>query len=393
MIETLNQKMLVMEEEIKNITERNDNLSKKVLKYEENGAAFLSEMQEGEGGKMGKSGTQNVLHKELIKMSQTLKLKEEMLEKIAKLPDLSDDIKNILEHKQSITEIVAKTASETTEDELKKSIFNKTSELSIFKGKNHTLYMNEEDTNLLINNILEMREQLQYDEKHIKDLNDKIESLSEELREAVQESNPNIVAITNKLADELVNKAEIRYAQEKMQILRDLENRVSKVVQLEIALDESEERFRRLENTMGQGDTHLRKKISKLENQAEQLTVMYHQVVSEKSVLKVDYQVAEKKLKRKDDKIVALEQTLSKLKEQNTSLKKILNGLKILKMRQNDENKVVENNNVTGIPSSGRIVKPLRGGKKEATPRGLTGSQSKLIQNIISEGTPIKKKI
>ena len=44
-----------------------------------------------------------------------------------------------------------------------------------------------------------------------------------------------------------------------MQILRDLENRVSKVVELEMALDESEERFRRLENNMSQGDVTLRK--------------------------------------------------------------------------------------------------------------------------------------
>lgn len=178
-----------------------------------------------------------------------------------------------------------------------------------------------------------------------------------------------------------------------MQILRDLENRVSKVVQLEISLDEAEERFRRLENTINQGDFALRKRINKLENQAEQLTIMYHQVVSEKSVLKVDFQVSEKKLKRKDDKITALEMTLHKLREQNNSLKKILTGLKNLKMRASDENRVIESNNVTGIPSQSRIVKPLRGGRKEVTPRGISGQQSRLVNEIMQESRSELKKI
>jgi len=42
---------------------------------------------------------------------------------------------------------------------------------------------------------------------------------------------------------------------------------------------------------------------------------MYHQVVSEKSVIKVDFQVAEKKMQRKEDKILNLEKTMSKLRD------------------------------------------------------------------------------
>ena len=114
---------------------------------------------------------------------------------------------------------------------------------------------------------------------------------------------------------------------------------------------------------------------------------MYHQVVTEKSVLKVDFQVAEKKLKRKDDKIASLEKTLNKLREHNSSLKKILMAVKSLKIRAPDENKVIESNNVTGIPSSGRIVKPMRGGRKEATPRGpqYVDKQAQLLNEIIND--------
>ena len=79
---------------------------------------------------------------------------------------------------------------------------------------------------------------------------------------------------------------------------------------------------------MGSGDKPLRKKIAQLERNVQQLTLMYHQVVSEKSVIKVDYQVAEKKMSRKEDKIHTLEKTMSKLRDQNLQLKTILNKVK-----------------------------------------------------------------
>ena len=393
-IETQKQKLLVIDEELKNMTESHEKLSKKVNKYEEMGGVYLPEMEDEEG-QIKKKSPQNSMHKELIKISQQLKNKEMIIHKISGLADLSAQIKKILNMEED-TKQVEENKDGELEEQLKASIIEWKSDLAEYKGKPLTCFFNEEQTSKLISSQIELREKQLFDNKQKKDLSVKVNSLSEELRGAVEESNPNIQAITKKLADEEISKAESRWAHEKIQILRDLENRVSKVVQLEISLDESEERFRRLENTINQGDVPLRKKINKLENQAEQLTIMYHQVVSEKSVLKVDYQVAEKKLKRKDDKIFALEKTLNKLREQNNSLKKILNGLKNLKMRASDENKVLESNNVTGIPSSGRIVKPLRGGRKDMTPRGLSGKQSRLLQDLLLDsgaGSNQKKNI
>ena len=276
--------------------------------------------------------------------------------------------------------------------EFKEALLKTSTDLSIFKNKSISLFINEEDTNNLIKSQIQLRQQQKLDAKQKNELAVQIDSLSNELKNAVEESNPNIQAITRKLADEQIMKAENIWANEKIQILRDLENRVSKVVQLEIALDESHERNRRIENTINQGDVPLRKKIGKLENQAEQLTIMYHQVVSEKSVLKVDLQVSEKKLKRKDEKIIQLEKALSKLKEGNIVLKRILKGLKNLKLRANNENKVLEGNNVTGIPSSGRIVKPLRGGRKDFTPRGLSEKEAKALNEFRNYATLLKQK-
>ena len=118
------------------------------------------------------------------------------------------------------------------------------------------------------------------------------------------------------------------YEDEKVQILRDLQNRVDKVVGLQMELNEAKEQYRMLESSLTQGDKALKKNTAKLERNLEQITLMYHQVVSEKSVLKVDLQVAEKKIARKEEKVSQLERGMTQLMDQNKKLKAILNAAK-----------------------------------------------------------------
>jgi hypothetical protein len=52
-------------------------------------------------------------------------------------------------------------------------------------------------------------------------------------------------------------------------------------------------------------------KAQKLEKSLEQMNAMYQSVISEKSSMKVDLTVAEKRIIRKDEKIVQLEKNLA----------------------------------------------------------------------------------
>ena len=174
------------------------------------------------------------------------------------------------------------------------------------------------------------------------------------------------------------------YEDEKVQILRDLQNRVDKVVGLQMELNEAKEQYRMLESSLTQGDKALKKNTAKLERNLEQITLMYHQVVSEKSVLKVDLQVAEKKIARKEEKVSQLERGMTQLMDQNKKLKAILNAAKnaqVVLTRGNGEgvciSKIGGGGSLTGIPSNARIVKPIRGGRSSTinTPRGLSRAQ------------------
>jgi hypothetical protein len=56
-------------------------------------------------------------------------------------------------------------------------------------------------------------------------------------------------------------------------------------------IDEMKSQMSGMENLMSLGEKNFKKKVSSLESNLEQLTVMYHQLLSQRSVLKVDNQV------------------------------------------------------------------------------------------------------
>ena len=108
---------------------------------------------------------------------------------------------------------------------------------------------------------------------------------------------------------------------------------------------------------MSEGDRALKKKVNSLERNLEQLTLMYHQLVSAKSVLKIDNQVNEKKLKRKVAKVNQLEQELITYREKIEAYKK-----KSVSMKKERE----DHYRMTMIPKHTNIKRSIRGGSRNA---------------------------
>lgn len=61
---------------------------------------------------------------------------------------------------------------------------------------------------------------------------------------------------------------------------------------MEVELDETKEKFRHLENSMTSGEKSLKRKVTSLEGNLEQLTLIYHQLVSKLTNSKIDIQVS-----------------------------------------------------------------------------------------------------
>ena len=165
------------------------------------------------------------------------------------------------------------------------------------------------------------------------------------------------------------------FDQMKKSLMRDLQNRCEKVVELEISLDESKEQYNnvvRSSNTKAQ-----QKKMAFLERNLEQLTHVQKQLVEQNSSLKKEVALAERKLMARTERIQALELSLaesqSKLNVQNKKFEEQIQAVRE-KLNQARESRPGLAGGLN--PGFGRIAKPLRGGggaPGNAGPPVLTG--------------------
>lgn len=99
----------------------------------------------------------------------------------------------------------------------------------------------------------------------------------------------------------------------KKSLMRDLQNRCERVVELEISLDETREQYNnvlRSSNNRAQ-----QKKMAFLERNLEQLTQVQRQLVEQNSALKKEVAIAERKLIARNERIQSLESLLQESQE------------------------------------------------------------------------------
>ncbi|KAI5803293.1 kinesin heavy chain [Peziza echinospora] len=150
----------------------------------------------------------------------------------------------------------------------------------------------------------------------------------------------------------------------KKSLMRDLQNRCERVVELEISLDETREQYNnvlRSSNNRAQ-----QKKMAFLERNLEQLTHVQRQLVEQNSSLKKEVAIAERKLIARNERITSLESLLQESQEkltaanhrfeaQLTAVKERLEAVKI-------GSKSLQPAGFSFQGASSRIAKPLRGG-------------------------------
>lgn len=156
----------------------------------------------------------------------------------------------------------------------------------------------------------------------------------------------------------------------KKSLMRDLQNRCERVVELEISLDETREQYNnvlRSSNNRAQ-----QKKMAFLERNLEQLTHVQRQLVEQNGSLKKEVAIAERKLMARNERIMSLEALLQDSQEkltaanhrfeaQLTAVKERLEAAK----HGSTRNMSSASNNPVGFNFGGagsRIAKPLRGG-------------------------------
>ena len=128
-----------------------------------------------------------------------------------------------------------------------------------------------------------------------------------------------------------------RWLDEKKSMGKELETRLKKVVELELNIEAEKEKYTALVDNMSDGERALNKRIDKLKRNLEQLDLMYHQLVNQQSILKVEKQVGERKIDRLNEKIKNFDRIRKENNEKITNLEmensKLNEELKLVKAR------------------------------------------------------------
>ena len=135
----------------------------------------------------------------------------------------------------------------------------------------------------------------------------------------------------------------------------------ARIIRLENDVKEYKEKLLLFESQLTPDEKNLHKKIYTLEKNLEQVNSMYHQIVTQKSVLKIENQIYEKKLKKRNEKINML------IKENN-------NLMEQLKSRDG-----IQKNKDSPVP---RLIKVIRGNGNKSNKNNNPKSNEKFNLNL-----------
>ncbi|KAK3400084.1 kinesin heavy chain [Sordaria brevicollis] len=164
----------------------------------------------------------------------------------------------------------------------------------------------------------------------------------------------------------------------KKSLMRDLQNRCERVVELEISLDETREQYNnvlRSSNNRAQ-----QKKMAFLERNLEQLTQVQRQLVEQNSALKKEVAIAERKLMARNERIQSLESLLQesqeKMAQANHKFEVQLAAVKdrLEAAKAGSTRGLGTDAGLGGFSIGSRIAKPLRGGGDAVGPGAATAT-------------------
>ncbi|KAL1721164.1 putative kinesin-1 [Schizophyllum commune] len=260
------------------------------------------------------------------------------------------------------------------------------------KTKLEAQYAAKRDAHL--SEMVDLRQQLEMKTNEVRNLhatNESLKSVNEELKRAFAVTSAGIEGGKNlaESAQDLertrkaINVQLAEFDGVKKSLMRDLQNRCEKVVELEIQLDEIKEQYNnviRNSNSKAQ-----QKKMAFLERNLEQLTLVQKQLVDQNSTLKKEAGIAERKLLARNERIQNLEALLQdadrRLSVQNQKFEAQLQAVKE-RLDQARAQKAAASSPL----NFGRIAKPLRGGRPTEHGAVTGGSASPLARIQGEEG-------
>ncbi|EDU41068.1 kinesin heavy chain [Pyrenophora tritici-repentis Pt-1C-BFP] len=163
---------------------------------------------------------------------------------------------------------------------------------------------------------LELVETLKQDTARLAEESQKLKAENESLQQRIK-SGAIANGVANGINGKTVQQQIAEFDNMKKSLMRDLQNRCERVVELEISLDETREQYNNVLRTSN--NRAQQKKMMFLERNLEQLTVVQRQLVEQNSSLKKEVAIAERKLIARNERIQSLESLLQDSQEKLTA--------------------------------------------------------------------------
>ena len=160
----------------------------------------------------------------------------------------------------------------------------------------------------------------------------------------------------NNILDNISNEA----------LQKSFNDKNARILRLESDVKEYKEKLSLFESQLTPDEKNLHKKIYTLEKNLEQVNSMYHQIVTQKSVLKIENQIFEKKLKKRNEKI-------------NTLMKENYNLLEQLKVKDEKIQGFQKSKNNDG--PAPRLIKVIRGSNNKKIGSGENNGINSTVKN------------
>lgn len=299
------------------INETKEMLQKKIDHIYENNILINKEgksssNKEEEEQNKEQSAFMNNVQEEVRKLHFQLKQKDTIINKLTKLIEKrgegDDEYGNQDDSKAEIDKIL----HGAVEPEQSKGQERELIELLCQKAEIEQSYINEccfstlinpHDVKEILKNHNEMLAEMKKIEENAQQQKSEIDNLKTTLNNELQKEQPDIDKITQRIVKQELDVQKKEFDVIRGQLEKDLHNRIDKVIKLELQLEEVKDAYKSLEHSISRDDLKFKQKAQNLEKNLEQIHQMYQNVTSEKSILKVDLQVAERKLSRKEEKI------------------------------------------------------------------------------------------
>ena len=318
----------------------------------------------------------------LIELEDTRLKFQEQVKLSSKLEKELEGKNEELNHQQAVSEVLSKKNSD-----LKAKIFEYE---KILKGKNEELEKFEvvqetfEKELEIANNkvlglesklneieVIKKRETLHSNKSNLEDLREiitkekqvnlesgkEIENLRGSLHKILTQKTKDFT-VQQVIREEIARTEQGKWADERKKLIDELKARINRIIELELEMDDLKQAYINLEVMLSEGERVLKRKTETLERNFEQLTLIYHNLVSQKSQISVEKTLAEKRLARVGETIKGLTAEVENYKElYESSDQKCLILMEELTKVQRSKGK--------GKKDSGNNLKTIHGGRQQ----------------------------